>query len=183
MKNIPTFENFINESNTSFVDDKGVLKTKLGSLKYIVQGGLDRGGDRGSYKIEEDKLSSLISSIDMKSISKILKNHGIELDVRPSEFILHLLNSAMGYNGLGAIDPKISFSVSLPKDWPARENGWVITREEYGIYQKLNDELEKATKSKSYWIRFSSESAPQYGSKIDPKDPKITINFEQGSLS
>jgi hypothetical protein len=181
MKNLHTFEEFINESNSSIIEDKGTLKTKLGNLKYVVNGGLDRGGDRGSYKIVEDTLSKLINSIDIKSISKILGEHGIELAVRPSEFLLNLTNSGLGYNGLSAIRPEIKFPVTLSKDWPERERGH-ISRNEYAIYANINKDIDKVN-NKSYWIRLSNENNPGYGSNIDPKNPMITITFQDGSLS
>jgi hypothetical protein len=186
MKNLHTFEEFLNESlneaKTDAISDNGTLKTKLGNLKYVVKGGLDRGGDRGSYMIPEDKLSKLIGSIDMKLISKILGDNGIELDVRPSEFELILTNSGLGYNGLSAIRPEITLPVKLSKDWPEKKNGWATSKEEYVIYDKLNKELE-AVKSKLYWIKFSNENNPGYGFSINPKDPKISITFQDGSLS
>jgi len=181
MKNLHSFEEFLNESKSTVIEDKGALKTKLGNLKYVVNGGLDRGGDRGSYMIPEEKLASLIGSIDMRSISKILGEHGIDLDARPTEFELNLSNTGLGYNGLGAIRPEIKFPVGLSKDWPPRERGY-ISREEYRIYSELNKDLDKIN-DKSYWIRLSNENNPGYGSSIDPKNPMITITFEEGSLS
>jgi hypothetical protein len=181
MKHINTFESFLNEAASTFVEDSGNLKTKAGSLKYKVLGGLDRGGNRGSYQINNDKLAALINTVDTKTISEILGTVGIEMAARLSEFELSLTNSGLGYNGLSAIIPEITIPVKLSKDYPQKERGWVITKEEYEIYSKLNAELEKATKGKGYGIRFKNENS-NYGSSIKNTDPKITIAFEQGSL-
>jgi len=180
-QHIKTFESFLNEAASTFIEDKGTLKTKIGNLKYTVLGGLDRGGNNGKYQIDEAILSSLINSIDMASISKIVGDRGIGLDIRPSEFVLNLTNTGLGHNGLSVIRPEISFPITLPKDWPAKKNGWVTTPEEYEIYSKMNAELEK-TNSKSYWIRFANDRNPRYGSSIDPKKPMITFVFADGSL-
>jgi hypothetical protein len=181
MKHLKTFESFLNEAASNAITDSGSLKTKLGNLKYKVLGGLDRGGDRGAYQISDDKLASLIDMIDAKAISDILGGSGIEMGTRLSEFELNLTNSGLGYNGLSAIIPEIIIPVKLSKDYPQKERGWVITKEEYAIYSKLNAELEKVTKGKGYGIRFMNENS-NYGSSIKNADPKITIAFEQGSL-
>jgi len=183
MKNLHTFEEFLNEANSNdFLEDKGTLKTRIGNLKYEVRGGLDRGGNRGSYQIEVDKLAKLIGAIDMKTIAKIFGEKGIEVDLRPSEVRIELDNSAMGINGLGAIRPQLEFPVKLSKDYPERKGGH-ITREEYALYDEINTELEKALKGKKYWIRFASEYSPGYNSYIKPQDPRLTINLEDGSLA
>lgn len=183
MKNIPTFDEFLNEAS-SYIEDKGTIKTRIGTLKYEVQGGLDRGGDRGSYQIDPDNLAKLIGAIDMKTISRVLKEKGIEMNARPSEVTIVLSNSGMGYNGLSAIRPQLEFPIDrLPKDWPEKKNGWVTTSEEYAIYRELNDSFEKSLKGKKYWICFSDEYAPSYNSYIKPDSPKLTINLEDGSLS
>jgi len=180
MKHIHTFENFLNEANAAFIEDKGTLKTKLGNLKYEVKGGLDRG--RGeTYRIDETILASLIDSIDMNAISKVLGTYGIGLDARPSEFALTLTNTGLGHNGLSVIRPEISFSITLPNDWPEKKNGWVTTREEYEIYSKMNAELEKIN-NKSYWVHFAKENSPRYGSSINPNDPQLVVTFQDGSL-
>lgn len=188
MKNLHTFEEFLNESlneaEGNFIEDKGSLKTRIGNLKYEVAGGLDRGGDRGSYRIDADKLAKLIGSIDMKTISRILAEKGIEMDSRPSEVRIVLTNTGLGYNGLNAIRPQLEFPIDkLPKDWPEKENGHATTREEYSIYRELTDSFEGALKGKKYWIRFSSEYSPGYNSYIKPENPKLTINLEDGSLA
>jgi hypothetical protein len=182
MKNLHTFEEFLNEAASTYIEDKGTIKTRIGNLKYEVRGGLDRGGDRGSYQIDADKLAKLIGSIDMKTIAKILGEKGIEVDARPSEVRIVLDNSGMGYNGLGAIRPKLEFPVKISKDYPKREGGHV-TRAEYALYREMNDELEKVLKGKKYWIRFSSEHSPGYNSYIKPEDPRLTVNLEDGSLA
>ena len=187
MKKLHTFESFVNESlneaNSTFIEDEGSLKTKLGNLKYVVKGGLDRGGNRGSYQIEEDKLSKLIGSIDTKLISKILGEKGIELDSRPSEFELNLFNSGLGHNGLSAITPEIYFPVNLSKDYPKKQNGWATSNEEYAIYKELNNEFEKSIKSKTYRLQFASEYSPSIGCTIKADNSKVIIYFEQGSLA
>jgi hypothetical protein len=132
--------------------------------------------------IPEEKLASLIGSIDIRTISKILMGHGIRLNARPSDFELDLTNTGLGYNGLIAIRPEIKFPVTLSKDWPEKENGWATSRKEYAIYSDMNKELEKIG-GNDYWIKFSNENAPQYGFSINPKDPKISITFQDGSLS
>jgi hypothetical protein len=183
MKNLHTFDEFLNEAASTYIEDKGTLKTRIGNLKYEVRGGLDRGGNSGSYQIDSDHLAKLIGSIDMKTISKVLAEKGIEMNARPSEVRITLSNSGMGYNGLGAIRPELEFPIDkLPKDWPKKENGHGTTREEYAIYRELNDAFEAAIKGKKYWIRLSSESAPGYNSYIKPEDPRITVYFEDGSL-
>jgi hypothetical protein len=183
MKNLRTFDEFLNEAvANNFLEDKGTLKTRLGNLKYEVRGGLDRGGDRGSYQIDSVKLAKLIGTIDLKTIAKILADKGIEVDPRPSEVRIVLTNTGMGYNGLSAIRPQLEFPVKISKDYPKREGGHV-TREEYTLYREMNDELEKVLKGKKYWIRFSSEYAPGYNSYIKPEDPRLTVNLEDGSLA
>jgi hypothetical protein len=181
MKNLHTFEEFLNESASTLIEDKGTLKTKLGNLKYVVNGGLERGGDRGSYRIPEEKLASLIGSIDIRTISKILMGHGIRLNARPSEFELNLTNTGLGYNDLSPIRPEIKFPVTLSKDWPERERGHV-SRKEYAIYADINKDIEKVN-NESYWIRFSNENRPSYGSTINQNAPMITIVFQDGSLA
>jgi|NOAtaT_6_FD_contig_111_871000_length_1743_multi_4_in_0_out_0_2 hypothetical protein len=181
MRNLKTFGEFINESSLSIIDDKGTIKTKFGNLKYEILGGLDRGGNRGKYPVTEESLSSLINSIDFRIISKILNEYGIELDDRPSEFELSLANSGLGYNGLSVTSPEIRIPVTLSKDYPKRERGH-ISKSEYEIYGKLNDLFEKALGREKYTIHFVTEYN-RYGSSISDINPKITITFQQGSLS
>lgn len=181
MKHLKTFESFLNEAVAAFIKDKGTLKTKAGNLKYEVKGGLDRGGNLGEYQISEDALSNLINKIDLRAISKILGENGIELDTRPSEFELILGNSGLGHNGLSAIIPEILFPVALSADYPAKENGWVVTKEEYAIYKNIMDEADKITNGKGYRLFLAKETS-QYGNSIKDKDSKITITFDQGSL-
>jgi hypothetical protein len=181
MKHLKTFESFLNEAASTYIEDSGTLKTKLGNLKYEVKGGLDRGGNNGNYQIDEKLLSDLIGSIDMNAISKILGEQGIDLDTRPSEFTLNLTNTGLGHNGLSVIRPEISFPITLPKEWPEKVNGWVTSKEEYEIYSKMNAELERIN-NKSYWVSFADERNPRYGSSIDPKNPRIVVTFQDGSL-
>ena len=150
-------------------------------MKYTVAGGLERGGNLGDYQISEDALSKLIDKIDLRAISKILGDNGIELDARPSEFELILGNSALGNNGLSAIVPEIAFPVKLSKDYPAKQNGWVVTKEEYAIYKNIMDEVDKFSRTKGYHIHLRNENS-SYGNTISDKDSKITITFDQGSL-
>jgi hypothetical protein len=181
MKHIRTFESFLNEAETNFITDSGTLRTKIGNLKYKVNGGLARGGNLGNYQISEDALSKLIDSIDVNSISKILKDNGIEIATRPSEFELNLSNTGLGHNGLSAIIPEILFPVKLSADYPKKQNGWVITKEEYAIYKNIMDETDKFTRGKGYRIHLRNENS-SYGNTISDKDSKLTITFEQGSL-